>query len=268
MRTASFIRHTFSVGIVLVVSFQTAFLAHGSDASTVGAGKADTVSVPTYFCRRATGQIQIDGKLDEKDWPRAEEVRFLDNSGSGEFLRPRTTAKMLWNDEYLYVAFVAQDSDIYATMTKRDDHLWTEEVVEVFVGREDIYLEIEVNPLNTLFDARIDLRGQKGRPTFDVDAAANANFDIKHRVVVRGTLTNRKDTDDSWTVELAIPHTALDGIQPIPPKKGDAWRINLYRIDKSREGGRMRESGGAWSPTKGWFHNPPRFGKIVFTTEK
>lgn len=268
MRTASFIRLVFLVGFSLVVSFQTAFLADGGDLPAAGAGKDDASATPTYLCRRITGEIQINGKLDEEDWRGAEEVRLLNNSGDGEFLSPKTTAKMLWDEKYLYVAFVAEDSDIFATMTKRDDHLWTEEVVEVFVGREDIYVEIEVSPLNTLFDATIDLRGQKGRPTFDVDAAAKANFDIRHRVIMRGPPSKRKDKDDSWTVELAIPHTALKGIQRIPPKSGDAWRINLYRIDKSIVDGRDTTAAGAWSPTKGWFHNPPRFGRVVFTTEK
>ncbi len=225
-------------------------------------------AVPTYVCRRTKGGIEVDGKLSEEDWQRAAEVSLLENSGKGGPLQPKTVARMLWDDEYLYVAFVAEDTDIYATMRKRDDHLWTGEVVEVFVGRTDIYVEIEVNPLNTLFDAPIDIRGQTGTPKFDVDSLAKVDFEIKHAVLVEGTVHDRSDKDRRWTVELALPHSALEGIQRVPPKGDDAWRINLYRIEKSLEGGKIKEAAGAWSPTAGWFHTPSRFGKIVFRAEK
>jgi len=239
------------------------------DARAESATRASALpSVPTYVCQKLTGDIQIDGRLDEADWKQAEEVRLLDNSAKGAPMRPKTTAKMLWNDEHLFVAFIAEDFDIHATMKERDQYLWTEEVVEVFVGRTDIYVEIEVNPLNTLFDGRIDLSGQKGRPKFDVDAIAKVDFDIKHDTVVQGTVENRKDRDVQWVVELAISHAALKGIHPVPPKDGDVWRINLYRIDRSLEKGKMTASAGAWSPTGGWFHNPSRFGKIVFSRGK
>ncbi len=223
--------------------------------------------VPTYTCRRAPGPIQIDGNLNEASWKRATEIRLLDNSGSGSPMRPATTAKLLWNDECLYVGFVAKDSDIRATMRGRDEHLWTEEVVEIFIGQSHFYLEIEVNPLNALFDGRIDIRGQTGRPKFDVDAIVKVNYDIKHSVAVQGTVENQEDKDSRWTVEMAIPHSALEGIQPVPPKEGDTWRMNLYRIDRSREGEKVNVSAGAWSPTAGWFHDPERFGKIVFSSQ-
>jgi hypothetical protein len=67
---------------------------------------------------------------------------------------------------------------------------------------------------------------------------------------------------------MAIPHSALEGIQPVPPKEGDTWRMNLYRIDRSHEGDAVKVSAGAWSPTAGWFHNPERFGKIVFSSQR
>lgn len=224
--------------------------------------------VPTYTCGRATGPLSIDGNLNEASWKRATEIRLLDNSGNGSPMQPATAAKLLWDDKCLYLAFVAEDSDIHATMRGRDEHLWTEEVVEVFIGQTHFYLEIEVNPLNTLFDGRIDIRGQTGRPKFDVDAILKVNYDIKHSVAVEGTVENQGDKDKRWTVEMAIPHSALEGIQPVPPKEGDTWRMNLYRIDRSREGGAVKVCAGAWSPTAGWFHNPERFAKIVFSSQR
>src|SRR4051812_590008 len=55
----------------------------------------------------------------------------------------------------LRVLFDCEDAEPRATMTKRDDLLYTEEVVEVFldpVGDLECYFEIELNPLNTVMD--------------------------------------------------------------------------------------------------------------------
>ena len=69
-----------------------------------------------------------------------------------------TTARMCWDDKRLYVAFDCADKDILATMTKRDELLFHEEVVEVFLepsGDLKRYFEIEVSPRNVIFDATI-----------------------------------------------------------------------------------------------------------------
>ena len=43
-----------------------------------------------------------------------------------------TTARVLWDDEYLYVAFVATDAHISADLTNRDAPVSREYAVEVF----------------------------------------------------------------------------------------------------------------------------------------
>ena len=63
--------------------------------------------------------------------------------------------KALWNDRGLYVRFDAMDMAPWHTMTKRDEHLWDEEVVEIFLdvnrsGRN--YAELEINPANVICD--------------------------------------------------------------------------------------------------------------------
>ena len=59
----------------------------------------------SYVCYRVDGKLKIDGKLDEVSWQKAKSTApFVDISGEG-FPTPKyeTTAKMLWDDEYLYV---------------------------------------------------------------------------------------------------------------------------------------------------------------------
>src|SRR5439155_20576126 len=59
----------------------------------------------------------------------------------------------------LLVRFDGRDRGVVATLTKRDDPLWKEDVFEVFLSPGDrpaVYYEFEVNPLGALFDARIE----------------------------------------------------------------------------------------------------------------
>jgi hypothetical protein len=68
----------------------------------------------TYVCYRPDGKLKIDGKLNESSWKKAAPTApFVDISGEG-FPTPKyeTTAKMLWDDEYLYVGAVLQEEDI------------------------------------------------------------------------------------------------------------------------------------------------------------
>lgn len=72
----------------------------------------------TYVCYRPDGKLKIDGKLNETSWKKAAPTApFVDISGEG-FPTPKyeTTAKMLWDDEYLYVGAVLQEEDIKAVL--------------------------------------------------------------------------------------------------------------------------------------------------------
>ena len=88
--------------------------------------------LPVYICRRATGPIVIDGHLDDPAWASAEAVPLLLADTSNDPRQP-TQARLLWDDDYLYVAFSCQDDDIWGTTIERDQDIYNQEVVEVFI---------------------------------------------------------------------------------------------------------------------------------------
>ena len=75
----------------------------------------------TYVCYRPDGKLKIDGKLNESSWKKAASTApFVDISGEG-FPTPKyeTTAKMLWDDEYLYKTRMQNKSSrIFRTVEK------------------------------------------------------------------------------------------------------------------------------------------------------
>ena len=76
---------------------------------------------PEYTCFRAAQPIKVDGVLDDPSWQGANLVHLV-LADTGEKPRQATEARLLWDDDYLYVSFVCQDTDIWATMTERDAH--------------------------------------------------------------------------------------------------------------------------------------------------
>jgi hypothetical protein len=65
-------------------------------------------------------------------------------------------------------------------------------------------------------------------------------------------------TEKGWTVEMAIPLSAA-------PKPGDIWGISLCRTRPARPQAEPEFS--SWVYTGGSFHQPAKFGHIVFVGE-
>lgn len=214
---------------------------------------------PVYRCQKTACAPVIDGRLDDPAWQAAPEVSLV-LATSGEPAAKRTAARMCWDDECLYIAFDCADTDIFATMTNRDDYIWREEVVEVFICPDcDLsrYFEINLNPLNTVFDAYIVNSGSG--PSSGTDYGWTCKG-LRTAVSVDGTVHDRTDTDRGWSAEYAIPFAALNRKTPRPEER---WRLNLYRIDVAPEPVEFQ----AWSPTltpKPAFHIPKRFGTVFF----
>jgi len=213
-----------------------------------------------YTVMRTLGPIKVDGVFDEPSWRAAKSTgAFRANDGS-ETPTSRVEAKMLWDDSNLYFAFECDDTDLAATMTKRDEHLWQEEVVEVFIdpdGDEKNYIELEVNPLGAFLDLFVLT------PVVPIPYESY-NIPAKWAVQVDGTVQNSSDQDRGWSVELAVPLKEAVTAPNRPPKDGDRWRLNLYRIER-----KPKDQLIAWSPTlKPSFHTPSRFGEVTFSTRK
>ena len=222
--------------------------------------------LPTYVCRRTPEPITVDGHFNEPVWSRALPVGdFLFIDGVGEPQLP-TELRLCWDDENLYLAFTAIDTDIWGKLRNRDDPVWSEEVVEAFIssgGDITRYYEFNVSPHNVVFDAAIQCPESGDRKFMKANVGWNCEG-LQSAVQVVGTLDVRTDLDEYWTVELALPFTQI-GRSKRPPEEGERWRSNFYRIDRAGEG-----EFSCWSPTLADppnFHVPGRFGNLVFSTE-
>jgi hypothetical protein len=224
---------------------------------------ADAQEQSEYTIYRAGTPIVIDGRLDEPAWVATPDVgRFVFpwyQSGKQE----QTLAKILWDDENLYVAFVCQDAHIWAEHTQRDSSVWKDDTVEVFTApnpdRPKAYFNIEMNVLGIFLD-----QFHPNGPGIPVEDEWNGTgIQIKTSVV--GTLNDDSDEDQYWILEAAIPFENFSKVaKNTPPKDGDTWHMGLNRL-----GGKTNEQYSLWSASqtpKPQFHSPDDFGKVTFFT--
>ena len=212
--------------------------------------------VPEARIRKTSTPPKIDGLLDDPAWQGATPLTLVD-SMDGKPTQLRTTARLTWDDEALYVAFDCEDPDVWGTFKNRDDPLYTQEVVEIFIDADadgKTYDEIEVSPHNVVFDAYFPARRQGMDTSWDSG--------LQSAVKVNGTIDDASDRDKGWTVEMRIPFSRLHSVPHVPPRPGDRWRFNLYRLDLPD---RKTALGQAYSPLfVGDFHAVDRFAWLVF----
>jgi hypothetical protein len=187
-----------------------------------------------YLCYRAAAPIAVDGRLEEAAWEAAPwTAAFGDIEGSGRPAPPLLTrARMLWDDEYFYVAAQLEEPHLWATLTQRDAVIFRDHDFEVFIdpdGDTHQYYEFEMNALNTVWDLFLVRPYRDGGPAVDA-------WDIQGlRTAVRldGTLGDPRDTDRGWTLEIAFPWAVLGQAagRPAPPRDGDQWRVNFSRVE-------------------------------------
>ncbi len=229
-----------------------------------------------YVCYHTTKPMEIDGRLDEPDWQHAAWTDdFQDIEGASK-ARPRfrTHAKLLWDDEYLYVGAELEEPDVWGTLTNHDSVIFRDNDFEVFIdpnGDSHEYYEIEINALNTEWDLFLPKPYKDGGKPNDAWEIPG----LKKAIHVEGTLNHPGDRDHGWSVELAFPWKVLGEFahQPTPPREGDQWRVNFSRVEwRVRvENGRYRKLPGpednwVWSP-QGIvdMHRPERWGYVQFS---
>lgn len=170
----------------------------------------------------------LDGRLDEAAWATATAhplVHSLDGEPYDE--RPGTV-RLAWDAHALYLGAEITDPDVWSEHTQQDDPLWTQEVLELFVfgdaGRRD-YLELQVSPRGVTFDARF-AQYRKGDEAWDGTWQA--------AVDLRGTVEDRRDRDEGWSAELAVPWAEICEHTEVtcPPAAGQTLRINVFRFER------------------------------------
>ena len=284
---------------LLVIGLTIVFLLAALGACAEAAGKAgrlfqasaaetstDLSFKPTsYVVYRTSAPVGVDGRIDEATWTSVPwTADFVDISGRDQPApRFRTRAKVLWDDAALYIAAYLEEPDVWATLTKRDTTIYQDNAFEVFIdpdGDTHNYYEIEVNALGTVWDLLVVKPYRDGGPALSAWDVRGLEVGVQ----VDGTLGDPTDTDEGWTLELALPWTALAEAahEQRPPRAGEQWRLNFARpqwrttvvggayekeIDEAT--GRPRANWWVWSPQGTVnMHKPEWWGYVQFSANQ
>jgi hypothetical protein len=239
--------------VIRAVSFFAAFLAVPAAPGLSPEGR------PAYEVARTRTPPHVDGRIDDEPWKAAATLEMVRNRDGAQAPR-KTEARLLYDDEFLYFAFQVEDENVWSTYEQRDAHLWKEEVVEVFLQADPghpSYIELEVNPKGAFLDIfLLDIRKPLPYESWN-------SHGVQWAAAVDGTVDGQPG-DRGWTCEIALPLRDAVTAKRLPPKPGDRWRMNLYRIDR-----KPAELFLAWSPTLADdFHAPASFGEIVFAGDR
>ena len=233
----------------------------GTPAPSHAADSATVAPSPAYAVARAEAGAKALLAAEDAAWAGAASVEW----GPAAYA---TRFRAVWNDEGLFLRFDATDPAPWHTMTRRDEHLWDEEVVEIFLdpdrsGRD--YYELEVNPANVVCDLRMISPWPDKKGDIDWNLAG-----LETRV---RTLAGASGAG-GWTATALLPWRGLRALPStdkvaLPPTPGDAWRFNVFRIE--RPGGKASAEKdavfAAWSPPSvPSFHDAGAFRELVFVS--
>ena len=214
----------------------TALVASGMPAVAPSAGQTP-VAVREYRAPPAVSPPAIDGSLDDAAWRNAPWTEpFVDIRGEG-WPDPHlgTRARIVWDERFLYVGAELEEPHLWATLADRDAILYREHDFEVFLDPDGdglAYYELEINALGTEFDLFLD-RPYRRRGRADIAWDIEG---LRTAVRLEGTLNDPTDEDTGWSVEIAIPWSALRppgapaAATVAAPRPDDVWRVNFSRV--------------------------------------
>ncbi|MCX7600049.1 MAG: carbohydrate-binding family 9-like protein [Armatimonadetes bacterium] len=178
----------------------------------------------------------IDGRLDEPAWQAAEAALLSVRLYTAAPPSQQTIARACYDDRNLYVAIRCDEARMdLLRIAHRDPTgpVWQDDCVEVFVQPDPVsrwfyYFHAVANALGVGWD----------------DYGRHRQWKCAARQQEKG-----------WTAEMALPFHMIGAAAPQP---GDCWGFNVTREE------RPHAETTSWAPVRGSFHEPERFGRIVF----
>ena len=204
------------------------------------AGKAPEYEPPVVAIPRATAGPVMDGEFTREEWEVAAELKNFASVSDHKLAPVQTKAYVTYDDKNIYVAVrspVLPGVDLTANRTKRDDSVWHEDAVQVYltVPSENRFLFIG-NSKGTIYDRRYQ-KGIKDDVTW--------NGDWKYGTNIAGGV---------WTAEVSLSFAQM-GVRP--PADGETWRLNITR-DRVEP-----QNLSAW-PALNAFADTPKHGYVTF----
>jgi hypothetical protein len=216
-----------------------------------------------YNVFKVDGSIKIDSNWFKPQWENIRPVDITNYMGTVPGFRPAVQAKMMYNDENLYVVFRVKDRYIRCIAKDHNGPVWEDSCVEFFFSPDtnlpERYFNLEINCGGTPL-MHYNLFQEKETRILAVE-------DIKMAEIAHSLpqLIDPEITEPvTWTIEYRIPFTLLEKYSTVTrPGPGINWRANFYKIAENNSNPHYI----TWSVVdnlKPDFHLPQFFGLLKF----
>ncbi|NIP44715.1 MAG: carbohydrate binding family 9 domain-containing protein, partial [candidate division Zixibacteria bacterium] len=169
--------------------------------------------MPEIEIPRASGEIKIDGNLDDPGWKSAAYIDRFHEHFPGDQTEPPvdTRVYVTYNDDYFYVAFVCEDdpSTIRATFGERDNVGWDDNVIIAIDTYGDAAWAYELGA--NVYGIQQDALWSRG-------GGEDGSFDVIYD-------SEGKLTGSGYQVEFAIPFSSLR----FPAREVQTWKVDFWR---------------------------------------
>ena len=209
--------------------------------------------LPVYRCRRLeTRAAAPAADFDQAPWREADWIEDFTLVGDQAPLPPGRFlfAAACWDDEGLYVAYKSAPSLVPVTKTQRDDDLFNECTVEIFIAAGKGFYEIEVNPLGAVLDLHCpdEKEEQNWRPQARWDAEG-----------MQWAVRRSPEEGEGWSAELSVPWAAMPEVTRELFEGVDSLRVNLCRCQARPDGGGEMSS---WTAARKRFSELDTMGRL------
>ena len=214
-----------------------------------------------YEIRCRTGALDGGDHLPAAVWEGANALtldHFMDHSSDH---RPRVTARLVYDDEAVYVHFTVDDQYVRCVSTEYQSSVCRDSCAEFFVepvpGKG--YFNFETNAMGTLLLYYIENQDMENKAEVPWELASMLTIDHSVPGVIDPEITDAM----TWTLGSRIPYAVFEPyVGTVSPRPGMTWRANLYKCADQTS----HPHWAMWAPIAGSksFHEPDQFGTLTF----
>jgi hypothetical protein len=216
-----------------------------------------------YEVARLVQSMEIDGDWNKPQWQQSKAVMAGNYMGSRPKFRPTAQAKMMYNDENLYVIFHVRDRYVRCITKDINGPVWEDACVEFFFSPDnnfpERYFNLEINCGGT------PLMHYNIIPGIDITMLEVSDIEM---IEIAHSLPRIIDPEITepviWTIEYRIPLVLIEKYSKITrPKPGINWKGNFYKIAENSSNPHYLTWSFVDNPEPD-FHLPQFFGLLRF----
>ena len=222
-----------------------------------------TLNAQVYKVSKLKKPMKIDGDWNKAQWKNIETIRIEKNMGKIPKFQPKVEAKMMYDDDNVYVIFRVKDRFVQSTVQEYNGSVSENSCVEFFFSPDTAfplrYFNLEINAGGTPLIYYIT------QPRKEYKALENN--EIK-QIEIAHSLPKKVDPEITepvtWVIEYRLPLSILKKYSNITqPAPGVTWKGNFYKTGSKTSNPNYLTWSFVDNPTPD-FHLPRFFGTLKF----